>query len=184
MSDRDDRRLKVCFVIPSLAGGGAERVAVQVLNALERRALGPIDVSVRAERPLRRRPFSVDPARGIGGFLAIGAMACASALCQAGAPGRDRRVSQLPVGGDRRARRRRRRPGRLRDRHADVGVPGRRGLSVVASMAPAGVYSRHAHRLRGCGPHRGDLAGCRRRPGRLVRLRAERACGWSTTRWI
>ena len=34
MNDRDHRRLKVCFVIPSLAGGGAERVAVQVLNAL------------------------------------------------------------------------------------------------------------------------------------------------------
>jgi glycosyltransferase involved in cell wall biosynthesis len=27
--------VKVCFVIPSLAGGGAERVAVQVLNALD-----------------------------------------------------------------------------------------------------------------------------------------------------
>jgi len=35
MSDRGHRRLKVCFVIPSLAGGGAERVAVQVLNALD-----------------------------------------------------------------------------------------------------------------------------------------------------
>ena len=30
----DDRR-KVCFVLPSLAGGGAERVAVQLLNALD-----------------------------------------------------------------------------------------------------------------------------------------------------
>ena len=29
------RRPKVCFVIPSLSGGGAERVAVQVLNALD-----------------------------------------------------------------------------------------------------------------------------------------------------
>jgi len=29
-------RQRVCFVIPSLAGGGAERVAVQVLNALDR----------------------------------------------------------------------------------------------------------------------------------------------------
>ena len=29
------RRHRVCFVIPSLAGGGAERVAVQVLNALD-----------------------------------------------------------------------------------------------------------------------------------------------------
>ena len=29
-----DRR-KICFVLPSLAGGGAERVAVQVLNALD-----------------------------------------------------------------------------------------------------------------------------------------------------
>jgi glycosyltransferase involved in cell wall biosynthesis len=29
------RPLKVCFVLPSLAGGGAERVAVQVLNALD-----------------------------------------------------------------------------------------------------------------------------------------------------
>jgi len=28
-------RQRVCFVIPSLAGGGAERVAVQVLNALD-----------------------------------------------------------------------------------------------------------------------------------------------------
>jgi glycosyltransferase involved in cell wall biosynthesis len=28
-------RHKVCFVVPSLAGGGAERVAVQVLNALD-----------------------------------------------------------------------------------------------------------------------------------------------------
>src|SRR6266699_5379198 len=26
---------RVCFVLPSLAGGGAERVAVQVLNALD-----------------------------------------------------------------------------------------------------------------------------------------------------
>jgi len=29
------RRPRVCFVLPSLAGGGAERVAVQVLNALD-----------------------------------------------------------------------------------------------------------------------------------------------------
>ena len=35
MSDRQGGRLKVTFVIPSLAGGGAERVAVQVLNALD-----------------------------------------------------------------------------------------------------------------------------------------------------
>jgi glycosyltransferase involved in cell wall biosynthesis len=35
MSDRRHRRVKVCFVIPSLSGGGAERVAVQVLNALD-----------------------------------------------------------------------------------------------------------------------------------------------------
>ena len=28
-------RKKVCFAIPSLEGGGAERVAVQVLNALD-----------------------------------------------------------------------------------------------------------------------------------------------------
>ncbi len=35
MTGSRDRRLKVCFVIPSLAGGGAERVAVQVLNALD-----------------------------------------------------------------------------------------------------------------------------------------------------
>ena len=28
-------RKKVCFVLPSLAGGGAERVAVQILNALD-----------------------------------------------------------------------------------------------------------------------------------------------------
>jgi glycosyltransferase involved in cell wall biosynthesis len=32
---RADGRRKVCFVLPSLAGGGAERVAVQVLNALD-----------------------------------------------------------------------------------------------------------------------------------------------------
>jgi glycosyltransferase involved in cell wall biosynthesis len=35
MSAAAGRRLKVCFVVPSLAGGGAERVAVQVLNALD-----------------------------------------------------------------------------------------------------------------------------------------------------
>jgi glycosyltransferase involved in cell wall biosynthesis len=35
MSDHQGRRLKVTFAIPSLAGGGAERVAVQVLNALD-----------------------------------------------------------------------------------------------------------------------------------------------------
>src|SRR5205823_14412843 len=35
MNHDDRRRLKVCFVIPSLAGGGAERVAVQILNALD-----------------------------------------------------------------------------------------------------------------------------------------------------
>ena len=35
MSDGQGRRLKVTFAIPSLAGGGAERVAVQVLNALD-----------------------------------------------------------------------------------------------------------------------------------------------------
>src|SRR2546422_9868887 len=34
MSVGNHPRLKVCFVVPSLAGGGAERVAVQVLNAL------------------------------------------------------------------------------------------------------------------------------------------------------
>jgi glycosyltransferase involved in cell wall biosynthesis len=35
MSERQGRPLKVTFAIPSLAGGGAERVAVQVLNALD-----------------------------------------------------------------------------------------------------------------------------------------------------
>src|SRR5206468_661798 len=35
MSEGEHRRVKVCFVIPSLAGGGAERVAVQVLNVLD-----------------------------------------------------------------------------------------------------------------------------------------------------
>ncbi len=35
MSVPDGRRRKVCFVVPSLAGGGAERAAVQVLNALD-----------------------------------------------------------------------------------------------------------------------------------------------------
>lgn len=48
-------RSKVCFVIPSLAGGGAERVAVQVLNALD---------GERWERSLylfaRRGPFVAD----------------------------------------------------------------------------------------------------------------------------
>src|SRR5262249_62235054 len=29
------RRAKVCFVLPSLHGGGAERAAVQILNALD-----------------------------------------------------------------------------------------------------------------------------------------------------
>jgi len=35
MSEGDQRRLKVCFALPSLAGGGAERVAIQVLNVLD-----------------------------------------------------------------------------------------------------------------------------------------------------
>jgi glycosyltransferase involved in cell wall biosynthesis len=35
MSGTGPRLPKVCFVIPSLAGGGAERVAVQVLNAID-----------------------------------------------------------------------------------------------------------------------------------------------------
>jgi glycosyltransferase involved in cell wall biosynthesis len=35
MSDVAGRRLKVCFVLPSLAGGGAERAAVLILNALD-----------------------------------------------------------------------------------------------------------------------------------------------------
>ena len=34
-SPLDASRRKVCFVLPSLAGGGAERVAVEVLNALD-----------------------------------------------------------------------------------------------------------------------------------------------------
>jgi hypothetical protein len=83
MGDRDDRRLKVCFIIPSLAGGGAERVAFQVLNALSDERWDR-SMYLFEGAALRRRPFSVDPARGIGRFLAIGAMACASALCQAG----------------------------------------------------------------------------------------------------
>jgi glycosyltransferase involved in cell wall biosynthesis len=35
MSDAGNRRRKVCFALPSLAGGGAERAAVQILNALD-----------------------------------------------------------------------------------------------------------------------------------------------------
>ena len=35
MKGPDTDRRKVCFVLPSLAGGGAERVAVQLLNALD-----------------------------------------------------------------------------------------------------------------------------------------------------
>ena len=45
------RRRKVCFVLPSLNGGGAERAAVQMLNGLDRHALGSIDVPVRAQGP-------------------------------------------------------------------------------------------------------------------------------------
>jgi glycosyltransferase involved in cell wall biosynthesis len=35
MSDSRDGRRKVCFVLPSLGGGGAERSAVQILNGLD-----------------------------------------------------------------------------------------------------------------------------------------------------
>jgi glycosyltransferase involved in cell wall biosynthesis len=35
MTDNGRGRLKVCFALPSLAGGGAERAAVQILNALD-----------------------------------------------------------------------------------------------------------------------------------------------------
>ena len=35
MKGPDTDRRKICFVLPSLAGGGAERVAVQLLNALD-----------------------------------------------------------------------------------------------------------------------------------------------------
>jgi glycosyltransferase involved in cell wall biosynthesis len=35
MSGADARRKKVCFALPSLAGGGAERTAVQILNAMD-----------------------------------------------------------------------------------------------------------------------------------------------------
>lgn len=35
MTRSADRRRKVCFVLPSLAGGGAERAAVQILNGLD-----------------------------------------------------------------------------------------------------------------------------------------------------
>ena len=62
MNDRDHRRLKVCFVIPSLAGGGAERVAVQVLNALSVRS------AERAGAPVRTASFpgaaGVPPTQG------------------------------------------------------------------------------------------------------------------------
>ena len=58
MSEHGQPRRKVCFVLPSLAGGGAERAAVQVLNALDGDALGSVDVSVRAQRAVSRGPVA------------------------------------------------------------------------------------------------------------------------------
>ena len=45
------RRYKVCFVLPSLAGGGAERAAVQILNGLDRTRWDRSIYLFRAEGP-------------------------------------------------------------------------------------------------------------------------------------
>jgi glycosyltransferase involved in cell wall biosynthesis len=45
------RRNKVCFVLPSLAGGGAERAAVQILNGLDRTRWDRSIYLFRAEGP-------------------------------------------------------------------------------------------------------------------------------------
>jgi len=60
MKHTTEPRLKVCFVVPSLSGGGAERVAVQVLNALD---------AARWDRSMflfeRRGPYLADVAPSI-----------------------------------------------------------------------------------------------------------------------
>jgi len=144
MNDRDHRRLKVCFVIPSLAGGGAERVAVQVLNALSDQRWdrsmylfeggGPYVADVSSSIRLEIAAASSRPARwrALRRFIRRARPDVVVAF-----------LSYLSVRGGRR------RQSHLRDRHANVGVPDRRGLSMVASVAAAVVYDRHAHRLRG-----------------------------------
>ena len=51
---------QVCFVLPSLNGGGAERAAVQMLNGLDAGGVGSLDVPVRARGTVSRRSRSGD----------------------------------------------------------------------------------------------------------------------------
>ena len=46
---------KICFVLPSLNGGGAERAAVHILNALDAARVGSVDVSLPSRRAVSRR---------------------------------------------------------------------------------------------------------------------------------
>jgi hypothetical protein len=181
MSDRDDRRLKVCFIIPSLAGGGAERVAVQVLNALsdERwdRSMylfeggGPyvadlspsirLEVSAASSRLARWRALRgfVRRARPdvIVAFLSYLSVVTA-------APPRGR----LAGSSSRSARRCRR---SLTDADYRGRVHGAGEVFTVAMRIGVG------------GPHRGDLA-VSPTTWSTRSARVERACGWSTIRWI
>ena len=89
------QRRRVCFVLPSLNGGGAERAAVQVLNGLDAGVVAALDVPVRAHRALSRRSRSGNRSavRAVAG--AWRALAVAAPVHQ-GPPARHRgRLSEL-----------------------------------------------------------------------------------------
>ena len=107
--DHDGRGSRVCFVLPSLNGGGAERAAVQILNALD---------SSRWNRSMylfeRKGPYlvDVDPAIALtcARRIAIAPMAGSVHLFSPHPSAPDGVVSQLFFGAGRRARRADRRP--------------------------------------------------------------------------
>src|SRR5262245_41389672 len=64
-----DGRPRVCFVLPSLNGGGAERAAVHILNSLDARRWQRSMYLFRREGPyLNELDRSVSLTSGTGGF--------------------------------------------------------------------------------------------------------------------
>ena len=132
-------RRKICFVLPSLAGGGAERAAVQILNALDPAGLGSLDVPVHEGRarisPMCRRRSGFTPATQ----RVAGRAVARAAAVRARDAARDRRVvPELLHGADARSRGRACRCARgLQSADPDVGVSRGRRLSLAAPLASA-----------------------------------------------
>ena len=140
--------MKVCFVLPSLAGGGAERAAVIILSALERHPSSAHAVSVqrrgrvfRSGVARRARHHRVEDRPGWPPPRARVVPPCRAAR-------RGDAVHELLHHRGRRDHLRREVARRVQPEHADDRLPRGSGLFVATAVAPPAVCRTDAALLR------------------------------------